>query len=85
MINHYLSILTDELRAEGVADPLAQPFTLAALWDDLAAMAAEAPPAAVRRYLAGDADESETSLPEGASPALDGASRATGEAVNVGA
>ncbi len=42
MINRYLSILIDELRAEGIADPLAQSFTLAALWDDLATLVDEA-------------------------------------------
>jgi hypothetical protein len=52
MVNYYLVILIDELRAEGVADPLAQRFTLAALWDDLASLAGESPPASVRAYLA---------------------------------
>ncbi len=47
MINRHLSVLVDQLRAEGIADPLAQRFTLAALWDDLATIADESPPAAV--------------------------------------
>ena len=51
MINHHLSVLVDQLRAEGISNPLAQSFTLAALWDDLAAIAGESPPAAVRGVL----------------------------------
>lgn len=53
MINRHLLALFDELRAEGIGDPLAQPFTLAALWDDLAALAGEPPPPFVRRALGG--------------------------------
>jgi hypothetical protein len=64
MINRYLSALVDEMSAEGIADPLAQPFTLAALWDDLAALAGEAPPAPVREYLAGVANDPASSLGE---------------------
>jgi hypothetical protein len=51
MINHHLSILVDQLRAEGIADPLAQRFTLAALWDDLATIADETPPTCVIAHL----------------------------------
>ncbi len=54
MINHHLSILVAQLRAEGIGDPLAQAFTLAALWDDLAAIAGESPPAAVGAVLGGE-------------------------------
>ncbi len=54
MINHHLTILVDQLRAEGIADPLAQSFTLAALWDDLAAIVGESPPAAVEAVLGGE-------------------------------
>ncbi len=57
MINRYLSVLVDELRAEGIGGPLAQPFTLAALWDDLAVIAGGASPAPVREYLAGPAND----------------------------
>lgn len=64
MINGYLSVLVDELRAEGIADPLAQPITLAALWDDLAVIAGEAPPASVREYLGGAANEPASTLGE---------------------
>jgi len=53
MLNRHLITLVDQLRAEGVADPLAQSFTLAALWDDLAAIAGEPPPAAVQAALGG--------------------------------
>lgn len=54
MITQYLSALVDKLRAEGVDDPLAHSFMLAALWDDLAAIAGEPPPDAIRAVL-GDA------------------------------
>jgi hypothetical protein len=53
MLNHHLSALVDQLRAEGIADPLAQSFTLAAIWDDLAAITGESPPAAVQAALGG--------------------------------
>jgi hypothetical protein len=84
MINHYLSLLTDELRAEGVADPLAHPFTLAALWDDLAALAGEAPPAPVRGYLAGDAGAHDSPLPEDGGMAVDEVCRDADEVVSLG-
>lgn len=84
MINHYLSILTDTLRAEGCADPLAHPLTLAALWDDLAALAGETPPASVRGYLAGDLSESEPHLSEDGGPAFGEASRDAGGAASMG-
>lgn len=51
MINHYLTLLVDELRADDIPDPLGQPFTLAAIWDDLARLAGETPPAVVRFML----------------------------------
>ncbi len=54
MINHHLSVLVDQLCAEGIADPLAQSFTLAALWDDPAAIVGESPPADVRAVLGGE-------------------------------
>ena len=44
-INDAFRALCDELAADGVPAPLAQPFTLAALWCDLCALAAEEPPA----------------------------------------
>ena len=40
-INDLLTMLCEELAAEGVPDVLAQPVTLAALWDDLARLAGE--------------------------------------------
>ncbi len=43
--------LCAELAADGVPAPLAQPFTLAALWCDLCALAGEEPPAAVAALL----------------------------------
>lgn len=48
MINRCMTLLSDELRAEGIRDPLVADFTFAALWDDLARLAGETPPAAVR-------------------------------------
>jgi len=42
-------MLIDELRAEGLPDPLGTSFTLAALWDDLSCLAGETPPVAVRQ------------------------------------
>jgi hypothetical protein len=53
MLNRHLSALVDQLRAEGIGDPLAQSFTLAAIWDDLAAITGESPPAAVLAALGG--------------------------------
>ena len=43
-INEALTALCEEMAAEGVPDVLAQPVTLAALWDDLARLAGEPPP-----------------------------------------
>ena len=40
-INDLLTMFCEELAAEGVPDVLAQSFTLAALWDDLARLAGE--------------------------------------------
>lgn len=51
MINRLMTTLLDELRIEGLADPLAEAFTLAALWDDLSRLAGETPPPAVRRHV----------------------------------
>ena len=65
MINRYLTILLHELRAEGIDDPLAQSFTLAALWDDLATLAGDAPPASVRGFLAGEAGPCDPAPPSG--------------------
>ncbi len=53
MINRHLSVLVDQLLAEGIGDPLAQRFTLAALWDDLATIADETPPTCVIAHLSG--------------------------------
>lgn len=78
MINRYLSILIDELRAEGIADPLAHSFTLAALWDDLATLAGELPPASVRGYLAGDMDANDPAPPPGGCLEVGGTSRDAG-------
>ena len=49
MINRCMALLIEELRAEGIPEPLAEEFTLGALWDDLCRLGGEAPPAAVRR------------------------------------
>ena len=69
MINRYLSILVDELRAEGVPDPLHQRFTLAAVWDDLARLGGEVPPAAVRAMLGGSWPGRSRALPPATCPA----------------
>jgi hypothetical protein len=53
MINQCLSILFEHLRANDIPDPLAQSFTLAALWDDLATIAGETLPVGVQYYRAG--------------------------------
>ena len=68
MLNRHLSALVDQLRAEGIAEPLAQAFTLAAIWDDLAAIAGESPPAIVQAALGG-ARVSPCASPDGALPA----------------
>lgn len=39
--------------AEGIAGPLAESFTLAAIWDDLCRHAREVPPEDVRRWVEG--------------------------------
>lgn len=44
-VNEAFAILVADLAAEGVPAPLAQRFTLRAVWADLAAIAAEPPPA----------------------------------------
>jgi hypothetical protein len=48
MINHYMTRLVQELECEGISAPLLCEFTLAAVWDDLARLAGETPPASVR-------------------------------------
>lgn len=54
MIDRLMTTLIDELRAEGLPDPLGTSFTLAALWDDLARLAGETPPVAVRQCFEAD-------------------------------
>ena len=54
MINQYLTLLVAELRENDIPDPLAQSFTLAAIWDDLCRLAGETPPPAVRRFFEDD-------------------------------
>ena len=54
MINQYLTLLVAELRENDIPDPLAQSFTLAAIWDDLCRLAGETPPSAVRRLFEDD-------------------------------
>ena len=44
-INELMRALLDELEAGGVPMPLAESFTLAAVWLDLCRLAGEAPPA----------------------------------------
>ena len=50
-INELLQALCDELAAGDVPAPLAQPFTLALVWCDLARLAGEEPPADVTALL----------------------------------
>ena len=57
-IGHCLTMLLDELREAGVADPLAERFTLAATWDDLCRRAGEATPGPVRAALGEKIDTS---------------------------
>ena len=49
MINQCMTLLVQELEDEGIPAPLLCEFTLAAVWDDLARLAGETPPLAVRR------------------------------------
>jgi hypothetical protein len=50
-ISHCLTMLLDELREAGLANPLVERFTLAATWDDLCRLAGEATPEPVRAAL----------------------------------
>ncbi len=50
-VNELMTALVDELAAGGVPDVLTQPLTLAAVWDDLARLAGEAPPRWVAAHL----------------------------------
>ncbi len=52
-INEAIRSLVAELGAGGVPAPLAQPFTLAALWDDLARLTGEPTPPEVAALLDG--------------------------------
>lgn len=54
MVSRYFALLVEELQVEGLADPLAETFTLAAIWDDLARLAGETPPPSVRRRFEDD-------------------------------
>ena len=54
-VNRLLSALVAELAAGDVPDPCGQRFTLAALWLDLARLAGEEPPPAVRALVAAPA------------------------------
>ncbi len=49
--NGLMRALVDELAAEGVPAPLAESFTLAAVWLDLCRLAGETPPAEVLAVL----------------------------------
>ena len=61
MINHWMSVLVEELATDGVPDPLTQSFPLSAIWDDLCRLAGERPPDQVR-VLVGDDDVTATSV-----------------------
>ncbi len=63
MVNRCMLLLTDELIAEGIEDPLAESFTLAAIWEDLCRHAGEAPPEEVQRRLGGSLAAVQGSVP----------------------
>ena len=67
-VNELMTALIDELAAGDVPDVLAQPLTLAAVWDDLARLNGEAVPRWVAVAL-GDADRAPRPL---AVPLADG-------------
>ena len=50
-INRCMGLLVEELRDDGMPDPLYQSFTLAAIWDDLCRTTGEQPHAVVRTLL----------------------------------
>lgn len=50
-VNVLLRTLVDEMAADDVPDPLAQPCTLALVWADLARLAGESVPAEVAALL----------------------------------
>ena len=52
-VNDALQSLAADLAAEGIADPLAEPITLAALWHDLCRIAGEPLPSDVVALLDG--------------------------------
>ncbi len=54
MINQLMEQLAHELRIEGLPDPLTQAFTFATIWEDLARLAGETPPSAVRQMFEAD-------------------------------
>ena len=56
-INEAFAALHAELVADDVPDALSQPFTLAAVWADLARLAGEEPPAAVAALLGAPEDD----------------------------
>jgi hypothetical protein len=51
MVNGWMALLADELRDDGIPDPLGHSFTLAAVWDDLCRLAGEETPTPVRALL----------------------------------
>lgn len=51
MVTTLLNALVDELVENDIAEPLGEPFTLAALWADLARLAGEPLPADVAALL----------------------------------
>ena len=61
-VNELMTALLDELAAGDVPDALAQPLTLAAVWDDLARLNGEAVPRWVALAL-GDASRAPRPLP----------------------
>jgi len=67
-LNALLRALVDELAADGVPDPLAQPLTLALVWADLARLAGEPLPPEVAAMIAAPVPSLRYSTP----PAISG-------------
>ena len=63
MINQLMAALVAELAADEIPQPLAQRFTLAAIWADLARLAGEELPVAVQAIVGDTLDQVIEPLP----------------------